>query len=298
MYLGGDVAASRAIAEEGLALADRLNLPQVSWRAINNLSITVFVGEGDSAGATRLSEEGLRRAERLGVVTQTAWFQGYLAITNFFLGRFDEALRFAELALEVERHYRTTDAFRIRAKIRLARDDRAGAAADIEHALEFAQRIGELQALMPAYGEGALVLSALGRRDEASAFVESALDAVRTHVTSGNVDPSFVALARVAAEFGRAADFLDATDNIRYQSPWLAAARTYARGDLVEAVELLSGLSVPDTALLRLQLAKTLLAHDRRADADRELAQALAFWRSVGATRYIRECEVMLAATA
>jgi hypothetical protein len=32
-----------------------------------------------------------------------------------------------------------------------------------------------------------------------------------------------------------------------------------------------------------------LVAESRRAEADEQLQRALAFWRSVGATRYIRE---------
>lgn len=44
--------------------------------------------------------------------------------------------------------------------------------------------------------------------------------------------------------------------------------------------------------------AERLLAVGRRAEADVQLRKALAFYRSVGATRYIREGEALLAATA
>ena len=40
------------------------------------------------------------------------------------------------------------------------------------------------------------------------------------------------------------------------------------------------------------------MAQGRRAEADEQLQQALAFYRSVGATRYVRECEALLAASA
>ena len=40
------------------------------------------------------------------------------------------------------------------------------------------------------------------------------------------------------------------------------------------------------------------VADGRRAEADVQLQKALAFYRSVGATRYIREGEALLAATA
>jgi tetratricopeptide (TPR) repeat protein len=298
MFLG-DLAGSSSLAEEALELADQLNLPQVSFRAINNLSVTVLVGEGDAERAVRLLEDGLRRSERLGVPGQIAWFQGFLALARYALGSFDDALRFAELALSADApHYRMTDGYRVRAKIRLARDDSFGATSDVEQAIEFAEQIGERQALSPAYGEGALVLSALGRRREASELVDRAVEILKPHVTSGNTDPHFVPFAIAAVDLGRGDDFLDATANIRYSTPWLVAARTYAGGDLERAAALVSRLSAPDAAEIRLRAAQELVSEGRRAEADRELTQALAFWRSVGATRYIREGEALLTATA
>jgi hypothetical protein len=41
-----------------------------------------------------------------------------------------------------------------------------------------------------------------------------------------------------------------------------------------------------------------LIEQDRRAEADVELQRALAFYRSVGATRYIRQAEGLLAESA
>ena len=46
----------------------------------------------------------------------------------------------------------------------------------------------------------------------------------------------------------------------------------------------------------RLHAAKALAADGRRAEADVQLRRALAFYRSVGATRYVREGEALLAA--
>ena len=49
-------------------------------------------------------------------------------------------------------------------------------------------------------------------------------------------------------------------------------------------------------AYARLRAAEALVREDRRAEADVELKQALAFWRSVGATAYVREAEALVAA--
>ena len=54
----------------------------------------------------------------------------------------------------------------------------------------------------------------------------------------------------------------------------------------------------PDEAYARLCAAESLAARGRRAEADEELHAALAFYRSVGATRFIREGEALLAASA
>lgn len=54
----------------------------------------------------------------------------------------------------------------------------------------------------------------------------------------------------------------------------------------------------PDAAELRLRSAEALVAEGRRAEADVQLAEALAFFRSVGATRIVRRAEALLAATA
>ena len=51
-------------------------------------------------------------------------------------------------------------------------------------------------------------------------------------------------------------------------------------------------------ARVRLRAAETLAVQGHRTEANEQLDKALAFYRSVGATRYIREAEALLAATA
>jgi hypothetical protein len=75
---------------------------------------------------------------------------------------------------------------------------------------------------------------------------------------------------------------------IPYASRWSDAALAILDGAFERAAEVFAEIeSLPDEA------------HARMAASDPEnVAKALAFWRSVGATRYIREGEAMLAATA
>jgi hypothetical protein len=51
-------------------------------------------------------------------------------------------------------------------------------------------------------------------------------------------------------------------------------------------------------ALARLRAAEEFVKAGRRAEADDQLRRALGFFRSVGATRFVREGEALLAASA
>lgn len=56
--------------------------------------------------------------------------------------------------------------------------------------------------------------------------------------------------------------------------------------------------TLTSTAYARLRGAEQLAKSGNRADADRELAWALDFYRSVGATRFLREGEALRSASA
>ena len=70
------------------------------------------------------------------------------------------------------------------------------------------------------------------------------------------------------------------------------------RADFAAAAEILERTgSKPAEAEARLRAAKQLVAAGRPAEADEQLQQALAFYRSVDATRFVRECEALLTAS-
>jgi hypothetical protein len=56
--------------------------------------------------------------------------------------------------------------------------------------------------------------------------------------------------------------------------------------------------SVSFEMFYRLRAAEALVAEGRRAEADEQLRPALAFYRSVRATRYVQEGEALLAVSA
>jgi hypothetical protein len=68
-------------------------------------------------------------------------------------------------------------------------------------------------------------------------------------------------------------------------------------GDFVRAAEIFAEMELPAyDAWARRRGAEQLAASGRRAEAEEQLRRSLAFWRSVGATRYVREAEALLAA--
>jgi hypothetical protein len=70
-----------------------------------------------------------------------------------------------------------------------------------------------------------------------------------------------------------------------------------ADGDDVRAGNMLDELGfVAETARARLRAARGLAASGRYTEAESQLRLALAFYRSVGAERYIREAETLLPA--
>ena len=77
------------------------------------------------------------------------------------------------------------------------------------------------------------------------------------------------------------------------------AAIAMGAGDLQDATAIYGEVGHrPAEAYARLRAAELLVGEGRRAEADAVLGQALAFWRSVGATAYVREGEALLAASA
>ena len=105
---------------------------------------------------------------------------------------------------------------------------------------------------------------------------------------------ALVELALVAEELGYV-DELAAMIEHGAATMWTDAAGAFLRGDVVRAAELLHEIGDADLeSLARLRGARRLLAEGRRAEANHQLQRSLTFWRSVGATRFIRQAEELL----
>jgi ATP/maltotriose-dependent transcriptional regulator MalT len=177
-----------------------------------------------------------------------------------------------------------------RSALRLGRADSDGALADAERALELAGRAKDRQLLDQTNAVAAHVFLELGRRDQALQLAQESLSFLKTGKSSGFGIARAHTLAWTLAAVGlgdEAAEALERHSNI----PWAVAGAAYARGDYAGAADQCAAMG-----------AATQEAYDRLAAARAgdltQLEPALEFYRSVGATWYLRQGESILAASA
>jgi len=145
-------------------------------------------------------------------------------------------------------------------------------------------------------GAGHVLLEA-GRRDDAEAAFDEALE-YRDRLVSVLTDAPIVDAAWLAHDLGRGNEYAECLGLWRHMR-WTEAAQAIVRGDYRRAADVLEEIGYrPGEAYARLRAAKQLVEEGRRAEADVELQHSLAFWREVDATRYVREGEALLAASA
>ena len=185
----------------------------------------------------------------------------------------------------------------VRSVIRLGRGDATGAVDDALRGLELAEAIKDPQTLHPARAYAASVLLAVGRREDSSDQIDSLLVDVAAEGVHELADSWTVVLAAAMAGLQREQEFIERAPTLLAPTRWLEAATLWAEGEYTQAAAALddSGM-VPLSAEARLLAAAGLVNVGRRQEADEQLRQALAFFRSVGATRYIREGEMLLEA--
>jgi hypothetical protein len=82
----------------------------------------------------------------------------------------------------------------------------------------------------------------------------------------------------------------------RLREPWTDAILAIADHAPARAADIFHKIgSLPNEARARLDAARQLVAQGRRSEAEAQLEQRLVFWRQVGATAYVSECEALLA---
>jgi class 3 adenylate cyclase/tetratricopeptide (TPR) repeat protein len=269
-----------------------------SWGALLNLH-TMHFEEGDLDTAWALHEQSCRLAERFGYEPGIEWERGERATYTYVLGRWDEAAALADDFLSKTdagmQHYLEGVVRNIRGHIRLARGDAQGARDDARRQLEHSRAAAEPQVLHVALAFHAWMLFEDGREQEAREVADELLDLWEEIGPRGW--SSALELAWILLTVGDASRYLALLDRQPRLTRWFEAARCAVVGEDVRCAEICAEIGTrPDEAYARLRAAKRLTAEGSRAEADAHLQKALSFYRSVGATRYIREGEALLAA--
>ncbi len=255
-------------------------------RAYVNLA-SLLESSGRLMESVEVAEDARRLAERRGHRASQRFLEGNFVATLALTGVWREAERRATDFLTVSEregpHYCDSMVLTTRALVELGRDELDKAIADVERAVSASREIKDPQALVPTLADAAFVHAEIGQLDTARAFLEE----IEPGPYIATVAAAFFAAARAgsadswhrrARPFARPTPWDDAADAI-LDGRWSDAADTYERIG-----------ARPFAALAALRAAE--------AGALEHLERSLAFWRDIGATRYIRQGEMLLAATA
>jgi predicted ATPase len=291
-YLGDETAVADLARSIDIAVA--ANSPEAA-RGYNNLG-SLMAERGDFREYVRLIREAVRTAEQLGNAAVHRYARVLTIDQRYLLGEWEEFVREADEFLATceagDRHYNESWIRIDRAFVRLARDDVEGAVSDALRGLERGREAGDPQAYLPALAGALRVFVDSGRPEEGD---EVASELVRALDVGRGLPWMVIDAAWVAREAGleeRVREFAD-------KLPGLWSDRVLAlldgKFELVAEQAEAEGRVAP-AAMANLRAAERLTSEGRRPEADVHLQKALAFYRSVGATRYLREGEALLAA--
>jgi class 3 adenylate cyclase len=272
--------------EQSIAIARDVKNMREHGRALLNLGVVRMV-RGELAQAFELEQESLALARATGEAVGLRFAEGNMLKSLYWRGEWEESLRLADsFAVDAEAgavHYLAAQAYYFRAAMRVARGE-AGVVDDLERALDVARLARDPQVINPTRFFAGQIFIAVGERERARELLSEIADVQPTDV---EFSLGFCELAWLAFDLDRSEDLLRRLSGI-HPTPWSEAAQAIARGEPLQAAEILGEIGAkPEAAYCRM-----------RSREPAEVERGLAFYRSVGATRYIRDCEQLLAATA
>ena len=258
--------------------------------ALNNLAVA-NVRLGRLRESEKLLQEWATTFEEFGGTHYNrTWLLDAQACDDYFAGRWDRAIEAIDGFLaglpEGALRYLEPDVRNIRAQIQFARDHSAHARTDVERSVMVSHRSGDPQTIVPSLCTRAELLVAEGQISAASEDFDELMAIGGPLVNGLGTFGQLPGFAWLSLHLGRASDAQAAIDS---SSPtrWTDAALAILAGDAAGAADLLAEIGHrPAEAYARL-----------RAGGG-NVRRALAFFRSVGAIRYIREAEALLAASA
>src|SRR5919197_536482 len=276
--------------ERSIEIALAVRSPEAA-RGYNNLG--ACVADFDFRRSTELFREAVRVGEQLGNPPVVRYSRAQVLSALYARGDWHEFVPLAdEFLASGEAGYSEAWLRLDRAAVRLASGDETQVVEDVRRSLELARQAADPQVLLPVLALAIDLLVGLERLEEAQALA----DELKRALEEGRGQPWMTSDAAWVAERVGLSDalreFASATSTGRAESVLEILDRNFAA--LAERAEA-EGRSLR-AARAHLCAAEQLVARGRRAEADVHLGKALAFYRSVGATRWVRKAETLLVA--
>jgi class 3 adenylate cyclase/tetratricopeptide (TPR) repeat protein len=281
----------------GIEIADRADAFTESLRGRNNLG-EGLIQRGELAQVEELYAAAAERVRRVGWTSGLAWIDAQRLGLSYFGGDWAAAeqvlARFSAYLETSEPHVLEFNAWWLRALLAEARGDLEAAAAGWARAIELARGVKDSQSVAPALCGMARFLIGQGRADEAPAYADEVLT-FRDEEGRATYYTWLIDLGWLLHDLGRGDEFPPAFR----EGVWVDAGSAIAKGDFAAAADRLGACRFrTDEAYARLRLAERLADEGRLAEAATERDRALAFYREVAATAYVRRGEALLAQTA
>jgi class 3 adenylate cyclase/tetratricopeptide (TPR) repeat protein len=270
---------------EAAERAQALNDTGLLHRALNNRANEVWRWRGVAA-AQPLYDEMETVVRRTPLPYALRWVLSTQGLVAYMRGDWDRALGYGEEFFALQpgvRHYLDTQSLLVQSLIRYGRGDDAAAASDFDAAVELARQSGDLQVLAPTLLFGASMAAESGRGEVSRLLIDELLALSADAVLH-------------AADWAIELGWLAADRDPRLAAGWEArgvmhgANRAIIDGRVEEAIAILddTGSAAP-AAYTRLRLVHRLA--EAGEDPEPWLSEAEAFYRPIGATRYLRELE-------
>jgi class 3 adenylate cyclase/tetratricopeptide (TPR) repeat protein len=281
----------------GIEIADRADAFIEILRGRSNLAEQLLL-RGDLAEIDELYDAAEASTRRAGWLSGVAWIDMQRLTLSYLRGDWDAADSLLErLFAYLERsepHVLEFQAWSTQALLAAGRGDTETATSSFVHAVDVARAVKDPQAIAPTLCQHARFLQETGHLDAARALLDEVLT-FRDEEGSAMYFLWLIDLGWLVFDLGRVDEF----PGHHFSGVWLEAGAAIARGELAAAADRLGAAGFrTDEAYARLRLAEQLTAEGRLADGAVERDRALAFYREVGATPYMRRAEALLAQTA
>jgi class 3 adenylate cyclase/tetratricopeptide (TPR) repeat protein len=295
-HFGGDPGGVADL-EQSIEIAKAADLPELG-RAYNNLAV-VLEELGHVQRSRELRRQAVLTSERFGKHRVARFSAAVLIFDDFHAGNWDafmaKARAFLDESEQLGGSYQDAYFLSSFARIAAARGEDASALAYVEQALALASEAGDPQVVAPLNAEAAFVEVELGRLDAARGHASAFFEAVSDSPTAFTVA---AALAFVARELGIEPDVRALLETAPAENRWATLIRALLDRDFVTAAGVFRQVELLlHEAYARLRAAEEFRSVGRHAEADAQLIHALKFFRSVGASKYVRRGEALLPAT-